>query len=186
MASWWQWRSHESIAVGNRANEPIVVRFHSHSCSQFNRISSALQPFSFVLSKICLNYVCQGSGAPAPGRKCIKKEKSIPQRMRELCKQLNRSQRANTMCECVRARAGWCWCWLSLLCEYYYRSSVRRHGLMGIIETKTAEREFRLTVEMSDDFNELPKQWKIHPFESVEWFEYSRTGDTVPPHPFRM
>lgn len=43
-------------------------------------------------------------------------------------------------------------------------SSVRWHGLMGLIETKTAEREFRLTVEMRDDFNELPKQWKIHPF----------------------
>lgn len=178
MASWWQWRSHESIAVGNRANEPIVVRFHLHSCSQFNRISSALQPFSFILSKICLNYVCQGSGAQ-PQEENAKKEKSIPQRMRELCKQLNRSQSANTMCECVRARTDWCY-------EYYYRSSVRWHGLMGIIETKTAEREFRLTVEMSDDFNELPKQWKIYPFESVEWFEYSRTGDTVSPHPFQM
>lgn len=45
-----------------------------------------------------------------------------------------------------------------------FRSSVRWHGLMGLIESKTAEREFRLTVEMRDDFNELPKQWKIHPF----------------------
>lgn len=36
---------------------------------------------------------------------------------------------------------------------------------MGLIETKTAEREFpRLTAEMRDDFNELPKQWKIYPF----------------------
>lgn len=74
---------------------------------------------------------------------------------------LSRSQCANTMCVCVRADGQRCRC-----CEYYYCSSVRRHGhgLMGLIETKTAEREFRLTAEMRDDLNELPKQWKTYPF----------------------
>lgn len=72
-----------------------------------------------------------------------------------------------------------------------YGSSARWHGLMGLIETKTAEREFRLTVEMRDDFNELPKQWKIYPFirlngsHSLTLAPMPNSGICVP-HPFKM